>query len=74
MKQRCPGQDFRSLSARINQCPDCGADVEIFSNETRVKCHICGSMVYKDKTPSCAEWCASARECLGERRWKQSGR
>jgi len=21
--------------------------------------------------PSCIEWCASARQCLGEERWKQ---
>lgn len=74
MKQKCPGQDFRNLRVQIYKCPSCGADVEIFSNETKVKCHKCGTMAYKDKLSSCIEWCASARECLGEERWQQLGR
>jgi hypothetical protein len=28
-------------------------------------------MVFREKLPSCIEWCASARQCLGEERWKQ---
>jgi DNA-directed RNA polymerase subunit RPC12/RpoP len=74
MRQRCPGQDFRNLQAQFYKCLACGTEVEIFSNETRVKCHQCGKMVYKDKLPSCIDWCASARECMGEERWKQLGR
>jgi hypothetical protein len=27
--------------------------------------------VYKEKTPSCIDWCAAARQCLGEERWQQ---
>jgi DNA-directed RNA polymerase subunit RPC12/RpoP len=74
MRQICPGQDFRNLQAQVYNCSACGAEVEIFSNETRVKCHQCGKMVYKDNLPSCIDWCASARECMGEERWKQLGR
>jgi hypothetical protein len=69
MAQRCPGQDGRSLQASMHTCPNCAAEVEIFSDETRVKCHACGKYVCKDEVPSCAKWCARARECVGEERW-----
>lgn len=71
MRPVCPGQDSRNLTVGLYRCPGCGAEVEIFSNEVRVKCYKCGAAVYKEKLPSCIEWCASARECLGERRWRQ---
>ena len=71
MTIRCPGQDFRWLRVELYKCPNCGAEEEIFSNETRVKCHGCGEWIYKEKLPSCIDWCASARQCLGEERWKQ---
>lgn len=71
MRPVCPGQDFRRLTVALYRCPSCRAEVEIFSNETRVRCHECGTTVYKEKLPSCIEWCASARECLGEQRWRQ---
>ena len=51
-------------------CPKCGAEVELFSDELRIKCRKCGEYVHKEKVPSCIEWCASARQCLGEERWK----
>jgi hypothetical protein len=28
-------------------------------------------MVFREKMPSCIEWCSSARQCLGEERWQQ---
>ena len=71
MYTRCPGQDMRNLRVSLYKCPNCGADVEMFSDELRVKCQKCGKKVYKENTPSCIDWCASARQCLGEERWKQ---
>ncbi len=71
MRAVCPGQDTRKLRIELHKCLNCGAEIEIFSNETRVKCYQCGNMVYKDKMPSCIDWCASARQCLGEERWKR---
>jgi len=41
----------------------------MFSDETRVKCRTCGAYVHKEEVPSCIQWCAQARECLGEERW-----
>jgi DNA-directed RNA polymerase subunit RPC12/RpoP len=71
MMFRCPGQDNRSLSVDLYPCPNCGAENEIFSNEVKVKCDQCGAMVYKEKMPSCIDWCAAARQCIGEEKWKQ---
>ena len=71
MYTRCPGQDIRNLRVRLYKCPNCGAEVEIFSDEASVRCQKCGQKVYSDMTASCIEWCAMARECLGEERWRQ---
>ena len=70
MYTKCPGQDGRNLRVELYKCPNCGAEVEIFSDEVKVKCQKCGEKVYREKMPSCIEWCASARQCLGEERWK----
>ena len=71
MTTRCPGQDMRNLRVELYKCPNCGAEVEIFSDELKAKCPKCGQKVYRDRVPSCIEWCAMARQCLGEERWKQ---
>ena len=71
MTTRCPGQDMRNLRVELYKCPNCSAEVEIFSDEQKAKCPKCGQKVYRDRVPSCIEWCAMARQCLGEERWKQ---
>jgi len=71
MQSKCPGQDIRNLRVSVHRCPECDAEVEIFSDEMKVKCQKCGTMVFKEKVPSCIEWCSAARQCLGEERWKQ---
>ena len=71
MAGRCPGQDGRKLSVSLHKCPNCGAEVEMFSDETRVKCPACKKYVLSEEVPSCIQWCSSARECLGEERWKE---
>ena len=71
MYSKCPGQNPRNLRAALYKCPNCGAEVEIFSDEMRVKCGECGEYVYRERIPSCIDWCASARQCLGEERWKE---
>ena len=71
MAVKSPGQDMRNLRVSVHKCTNCGAEVEIFSDELRVKCPKCGEKVYREQVPSCIDWCAKARECLGEERWKQ---
>jgi Fe-S-cluster-containing dehydrogenase component len=70
MLSKCPGSDMRNITAGIYKCRNCGYDVEIFSDETRRKCPQCKEYVYKKEAPACVQWCKSARECLGEERWK----
>ncbi len=71
MSSVCPGQDSRKLRVSLYKCPGCGADVEIFSDEIKIRCQKCRQLVYREKMPSCIDWCASARQCLGEERWRQ---
>ena len=71
MVSHCPGQDMRNLRVALYKCQNCGAEVEMFSDELKVKCPKCGQKVYKGKMPSCIDWCASAKQCLGEERWQQ---
>ena len=68
---RCPGLDTRFLKMGVHKCPHCGYEVEIFSDEIRVRCPKCKRYVYRDKVPSCVDWCRYARDCLGEERWKE---
>jgi NADH pyrophosphatase NudC (nudix superfamily) len=70
MSASCPGQDFRKLRVELHLCPKCRAEVEIFSDEARTRCQKCGETVYRERQPSCIAWCASARQCLGEERWR----
>ncbi len=59
---KCPGQDSRKLTASIHLCPECDYAVEMFSDEFKRRCPKCKSIVYRDKVPSCIEWCKSAKE------------
>jgi NADH pyrophosphatase NudC (nudix superfamily) len=74
MPGHCPGQDGRELKVTVRACPSCGSEVEMFSDEIRVKCQNCGKYVCSESMPTCIEWCAKARECVGEERWEQLGR
>jgi len=71
MTFKCPGQNLRNLRVSLHKCLNCGAEVEIFSDEIKVKCQKCGEQAYREKIPSCIDWCASARQCLEEERWKE---
>jgi len=71
MKNICPGQDRRNVKAELLSCPDCGYQVEIFSDEIGVKCPQCRNLVCRQRLPSCVDWCKSARECIGEEKYKQ---
>lgn len=62
---RCPGQDMRKLTVSYHPCPTCKKPVEFFSDEMRVRCPHCKTVVVKDQVPTCIQWCKSARDCLG---------
>jgi len=68
---RCPGQDDRNIKAQNVKCPDCGFLLEIFSDETKIRCPECKNLVSKERLPSCIDWCKFARDCIGEERWRK---
>lgn len=63
---KCPGTDSRFLKVEIRKCPNCGYNVEIFSDEIKVKCPKCKNYVYKEMQ-SCIDWCPYAKYCVGEK-------
>lgn len=57
-----------NLRLGLYRCPGCGTKVEIFSDESRVKCYNCGGVVYREKLSPCIDWCVSAHECVAKNR------
>lgn len=68
-KPRCPGQDMRRWTpddiVEI-KCPHCDNEMEFFKDEPSLICCVCRRPVRNPRVDlGCAEWCTSARECLG---------
>ena len=63
---RCPGADtvFRPTIV-LKECPECGAEVELFSTDESAKCGKCGFTIYNE-AESCLKWCKYAEKCLSE--------
>ena len=51
-------------------CPNCGAEIEIFSIDTQATCEKCGFTIYND-TLNCVQWCKYARQCVGDKMYEQ---
>jgi hypothetical protein len=65
MLDHCPGAaNIRTPTLAIKKCPQCGEEVELFSNDISVKCR-CGFVVYNE-IESCIQWCKHAKECVGD--------
>jgi hypothetical protein len=63
----CPGAKIlRQPQPEIFDCPSCGEEVEIWTDEIRGVCSNCGRAVFREGTMSCLEWCKFAEECVGE--------
>lgn len=66
MFDRCPGAaNIRTPTLKIKNCPECGEEVEVFSNDASVRCSKCGFTIYED-LESCIKWCKYAEKCVGE--------
>ena len=67
---KCPGQDSRYWkpgSIFDVKCPECGASVEFFKDDTTRKCDSCGHrFVNPDMDFGCAAYCQYAEKCLGD--------
>jgi len=67
MPGECPGSKIlKQPRPEIFTCPDCGYEVEIWTDEIRRKCPACGRMVTRFQDMSCVEWCKMAKNCVGE--------
>jgi NADH pyrophosphatase NudC (nudix superfamily) len=71
MLDYCPGAtNLKTPTLSIRKCPQCGVEVEVFSNDISVKCSGCGFEVYND-IESCIQWCRHAKECVGEEMYRK---
>ncbi len=71
MINKCPGQNSRNIKVEIIRCPNCGHQVEIFSDEVKISCPKCKNLICRERLPSCVDWCKFAKECVGEEKWQQ---
>ena len=72
----CPGSMLlRQPKPELFKCPDCGAEVEIWSDEATRPCPSCGKNVFRiGGGQSCLDWCRLAKECVGEDKYKEYGK
>ncbi len=62
----CPGsRAVREPTPEYHKCPNCGEEVEIWTHELSYPCSKCGTRVFRQQRPSCIDWCAHAKECVG---------
>lgn len=57
---------LRQPQPEMFDCPSCGEEVEIWTDEIRGVCHNCGRAVFRDGYMSCLEWCKYGQDCVGE--------
>lgn len=66
---KCPGQDsqyWKPGAIFDVKCPECGADVEFFKDDTTRKCPKCGHRFLNPRLDfGCASYCKYAEQCIG---------
>jgi hypothetical protein len=63
----CPGSRLiRQPIPEDIPCIHCGTEVEIWSFEAMTRCPKCGGVVTRTRGAICIDWCAAAKECVGE--------
>ena len=68
----CPGaRMIREPRPEYIDCPHCGQEVEIWSDELLARCPRCHRPVPRQRGASCLDWCAKARECVGEEAYRR---
>ena len=66
LDKSCPGsRTIREPRPEYMNCPDCGTEVEIWTDELKATCPHCGGRVYRAQQASCIDWCPHAKECVG---------
>lgn len=68
----CPGAvTFREVRPEDIGCPECGAEVEIWSDELTARCSQCGARASRELAPSCIDWCSFAEQCIGTEKYQR---
>ncbi|TFG62528.1 MAG: hypothetical protein E4H36_07770, partial [Spirochaetales bacterium] len=63
----CPGaMVLRQPKPEIFACPDCGGEVEIWTDEIKGVCPECRRTVFRTGDTSCLDWCRHGKECVGD--------
>lgn len=65
--QFCPGSKaFNQPAPEDFSCPQCKAEVEIWTDERKATCPTCGFIVRKKAESTCLAWCAYGEDCVGK--------
>ena len=62
---------IREVKPEDIDCPQCGAEVEIWSDELKARCRQCGTPVSREQGPSCIDWCSLAEQCVGTEKYQR---
>lgn len=69
---QCPGLGYIKFPyPEIVMCRNCGAELEIWTDEFEVKCSECGYRNPKAASQSCLEWCSRAELCAGREKYDE---
>lgn len=69
--KECPGSKrIKSPFPEELKCV-CGKVVEIWSDEATTICKYCKRKISRDMLPTCLDWCAAAKECVGEKKYNK---
>jgi len=72
LSKSCPGAFlFKDPTPDYMDCPHCGQEMEIWSDEPIGRCDHCGLWVTRERGASCIDWCSHARECIGLDRYER---
>lgn len=72
LNKSCPGAiALKEPVPEDISCAGCGQEIEIWSDEVRVRCPHCGTLNTREVPPSCIEWCSAALECVGPEIYEQ---
>lgn len=66
MLSGCPGaQLIKEARPDYVRCPHCKNEIEMWTDEYRVRCTVCQAWVYRDQGTTCLDWCKQAEQCVG---------
>lgn len=63
----CPGSRLlRQPAPELFPCPNCGTEVEIWTDELKRVCPKCRKTVLREGGLNCLDWCKFGKDCIGE--------